>query len=166
MLCVLLPPTFFAGLGSIITSFLAIISAAFQFASRAITLCSPARPNHTLQPTEAGVGGLSCNPHPLSPASVGDLGGVRPCYVPPVKSGLHLPLLFSSLGCWAAYFALLYYWHQLVASHPAAEHGEVSGPVLFFLPRLLWAASLFSIAFLLVRALAFRRTPSSSDRRA
>ena len=41
---------------------------------------------------------------------------------------------------WAPYLTLRLWWGNLVATVPGAEHGEASGPVLYFLPRLLVAA--------------------------
>ena len=46
---------------------------------------------------------------------------------------------------WAPYFFLKLYWIDLISRNPDAAHGEVSGPVLYFLPRLLAVACAVSV---------------------
>ena len=60
---------------------------------------------------------------------------------------------------WVPYLALKCYWSYLINTVPGAEHGEVSGPVLYFLPRLL-AVAVLSTLLIGVTCLVLRsRTP-------
>jgi len=43
---------------------------------------------------------------------------------------------FCMVLAWLPYTALLLYWRSLLDNVPGAAHGELSGPVLYFLPRL------------------------------
>jgi hypothetical protein len=47
---------------------------------------------------------------------------------------------------WLPYVSLKLYWLSLLRTVPGAEHGELSGPILYFLPRLLIAAVAATIA--------------------
>jgi hypothetical protein len=61
---------------------------------------------------------------------------------------------------WSPFAVLRIYWLVLVAKVPEASHGEVSGPVLYFLPRLLLIAAVLSVAIVgwfAVSAIASRR---------
>jgi hypothetical protein len=46
-------------------------------------------------------------------------------------------LVFILALSWAPYLTLATYWRHLLATVPGASHGEVSGPILNFLPKLL-----------------------------
>jgi hypothetical protein len=41
------------------------------------------------------------------------------------------------VASWFPYVALRVYWEFLLRTVPGSSHGEISGPVLYFLPRLL-----------------------------
>jgi hypothetical protein len=58
--------------------------------------------------------------------------------------------LVVSVASWLPYVALRFYWEYLTRNVPGATHGEFSGPILYFLPRLLSFAVLvtgLAIAF-------------------
>ncbi len=46
---------------------------------------------------------------------------------------------------WLPYLGLQLYWQHLIATVPDAAHGELSGPMQFFLPALFIAAILLSV---------------------
>jgi len=54
-------------------------------------------------------------------------------------------LVTSALLCWVPFIALKGYWLHLISTVPGAEHGEVSGPILWFLRALLIFASIMSV---------------------
>lgn len=49
-----------------------------------------------------------------------------------------------SAACWLPYIAMRAFWMLYVSMFPGDEHGELSGPVLYFLPILLWLATIAS----------------------
>jgi hypothetical protein len=53
-------------------------------------------------------------------------------------------LICAALG-WLPYLSLQLYWQHLIATVPGAEHGEISGPVLYFLPKLFVAAAIVTL---------------------
>jgi hypothetical protein len=59
-------------------------------------------------------------------------------------------IILIAVGCmifaWLPYVSLKLYWLSLLRTVPGAEHGEVSGPIGYFLPRLLIAAVAATIA--------------------
>jgi hypothetical protein len=60
-------------------------------------------------------------------------------------------LLFLGIAAsWVPYLALWFYWRHLLATVPGADHGEISGPVIYFLPRLLILAVALSLALLTI----------------
>jgi hypothetical protein len=67
--------------------------------------------------------------------------------------------LFVALGIfvatWLPYSLVKIYWLILCETVPGADHGEMSGPVLFFLPRLLVAAVLVSSFVLAASAISY-----------
>jgi hypothetical protein len=46
---------------------------------------------------------------------------------------------------WLPYVILRAFWEFLLLTVPGASHGEVSGPILYFLPRLLQFAIVYTI---------------------
>lgn len=70
-------------------------------------------------------------------------------------------LILWGVLAWLPYFALRLYWQRLIATAPDSAHGELSGPVQFFLPALLVAAILFSIV--LVAGFYFKRPRSAPN---
>jgi hypothetical protein len=66
--------------------------------------------------------------------------------------------------CWLPYLALRIYWHNLLEINPSAEHGEVSGLILFLLPRLLIFAASVTFIGLAYCVIAIRyRHPLGSN---
>lgn len=60
-------------------------------------------------------------------------------------------LLLLGIGtAWVPYLTLWFYWRHLLATVPGADHGEVSGPILYFLPRLLTLAVVLSLVLLAI----------------
>lgn len=49
------------------------------------------------------------------------------------------------LLAWLPYVALQSYWIYLCQTVPGVEYGEISGPILYFLPRLLLLAVVCSL---------------------
>ncbi len=58
---------------------------------------------------------------------------------------------------WLPYFCLWAYWRSLISQYPEAVHGEISGPVLYFLPWLLVFAVFISAVTILVLMFLFFR---------
>jgi hypothetical protein len=80
----------------------------------------------------------------------------RPNHAPHRLSRL---LLYVIPLIWIPYVALRLYWQHLLRTVPGADHGEASGPIEYFLARLLVLALVASGALLVVLAvLAVRRT--------
>ncbi len=73
-------------------------------------------------------------------------------------------LLFLGIGAsWLPYLALWFYWHHLLNTVPGADHGEISGPVLYFLPRLLALTVALSLVLLVIVGRKWMRgTPPAS----
>ncbi len=55
---------------------------------------------------------------------------------------------------WAPYLAVRLYWHHLLATVSGAEHGELSGPIAYLLPRLLWIGATVSAVALATAVLS------------
>jgi hypothetical protein len=66
----------------------------------------------------------------------------------------------SGVGClmsilaviWAPYLIVKAYWIVLVWNNPDAAHGEISGPVRYFLLRLLSVAWIATAGVIVLRA--------------
>ncbi|MCF6299053.1 MAG: hypothetical protein L3J01_04155 [Thiomicrorhabdus sp.] len=58
---------------------------------------------------------------------------------------------------WVPYAGLSIYWNHLISTVPGASHGEVSGPISFFLPVLFVMATIVSFGFLVIIALKIKR---------
>ena len=72
-----------------------------------------------------------------------------------VKLRINRFLLWAIVAGWTPYLGLTLYWRHLIATVQGADHGELSGPVQYFLPRLLMLAlvmSVTSISALVVRS--------------
>ena len=54
--------------------------------------------------------------------------------------------LVAMFLAWLPYVLLQSYWLHLLRTIPGAAHNEISGPVLYFLPKLLAAAVLATLA--------------------
>lgn len=54
---------------------------------------------------------------------------------------------------WLPYMLLRGFWAILLASVPGASHGEVSGPILFFLPRLFWCGVAITVVVMVAWAM-------------
>jgi hypothetical protein len=71
---------------------------------------------------------------------------------------------------WLPYVVLRLYWEHLLATVPGAAHGEVSGPILYFLPRLMVAAAVFTALVFATAAWKWKsaarpsRHPSATNR--
>ena len=66
--------------------------------------------------------------------------------------------------CWLPYVALRIYGHNLIEINPSAEHGEVSGLILFLLPCLLVFAAIVTFIGLAYCVIAIRyRNPLGSN---
>lgn len=63
-----------------------------------------------------------------------------------MKLGINKFLLWAIAVAWIPYLGLTLYWRHLKATVQGADHGELSGPVQYFLPRLLALALLVSVA--------------------
>ena len=70
-------------------------------------------------------------------------------------------ILSGVVLAWLPYLGLQLYWQHLIATVPDAAHGELSGPVQFFLPALLIAAILLSVV--LVVGFHFTRPRSTPN---
>lgn len=54
-----------------------------------------------------------------------------------VSTATRVAIVAAVIG-WLPYLLLRGFWAILLANVSGASHGEVSGPILFFLPRLFW----------------------------
>jgi hypothetical protein len=63
-----------------------------------------------------------------------------------MKNRVFFVAAICALLAWLPYVLLRLYWEHLIATVPGAEHGEVSGPVLYFLPKLFVAAAVVTVA--------------------
>jgi hypothetical protein len=57
-------------------------------------------------------------------------------------------------ACWLPYLAVRLYWEYLLRTVPRASHGEISGPIQYFLPRLLSFAVAGTVIGLILAVLA------------
>ncbi len=84
-----------------------------------------------------------------------------------MKPRFPLLLIWGVVLAWLPYLALRLYWQYLITTVPDAANGELSGPVGYFLPRLLVAAVVLSVALTAGFRFALpRTTPNSNDRNA
>ncbi len=69
-----------------------------------------------------------------------------------MKFGTFIALVAIGLASWLPYLGLNHYWGHLQARIPGSATGEVSGSILYFLPRLFWAGVAGTAAVILVGA--------------
>jgi hypothetical protein len=63
--------------------------------------------------------------------------------------------VFVIAAIWAPYVAVKLFWMLYVAMFPGPEHAELSGPVLYFLPKLLLLALIASTGVVAACSIAF-----------
>jgi hypothetical protein len=78
---------------------------------------------------------------------------------------VHTAPLAIVAAFWLPYLAVRLYWEYLLRTVPGASHGEISGPILYFLPRLVsfaLAGTVIGLIFAVFAALWRNRVDSTN----